>query len=103
MTTQADNGRSPLGKSLDGQGAPPRRQATVQDPLPDGWRAFCSQPDRRGRVTGQWYATAPWQVLDPSSPRPSRLDQTVTAPSWQELHEAVEEQIRLYAQLRGEE
>ncbi|MFE2029837.1 hypothetical protein ACFW9V_32905 [Streptomyces hygroscopicus] len=63
-------------------------------PLPKGWRWFLSHgsPERGGSLP-RFYATAPYFVPSlPPGPARNRLDQTLSAPTWAELHRLVTEQ-----------
>ncbi|MGK7235042.1 hypothetical protein [Streptomyces hygroscopicus] len=63
-------------------------------PLPKGWRWFLSygSPERGGSLP-RFYATAPYVVPSlPPGPARNRLDQTLSASTWAELHRLVTEQ-----------
>ncbi|MEU2687506.1 hypothetical protein ABZ654_27230, partial [Streptomyces hygroscopicus] len=63
-------------------------------PLPKGWRWFLSygSPERGGSLP-RFYATAPYFVPRlPPGPARNRLDQTLSASTWAELHRLVTEQ-----------
>ncbi|MFD8458681.1 hypothetical protein [Streptomyces antimycoticus] len=70
-------------------------------PLPDGWTYFRSEVDPA--TSGQlprWYATAPYHIPQlPQVEGRKKLDQTVSAPTWAELHRLVTEQVDLYRTL----
>ncbi|WP_329544666.1 hypothetical protein OG548_08080 [Streptomyces sp. NBC_01356] len=86
-----------------------REQApTAATPLPDGWGSFCSNPSRNHH--SHWYATAPWhadtvkaQAGDGMRDIAEKLEQTVSAATWPELHAVVAAQVRLYASLMAGE
>lgn len=72
-------------------------------PLPDGWGSFCSKPGPRDADTGRWYATAPWHVDKIKMQAPpedhvlvAKLEQTVYAHTWVELHAKVAHQVALF-------
>ncbi|MBO3674859.1 hypothetical protein [Streptomyces sp. NEAU-YJ-81] len=81
-----------------------RTQSTpMSAPLPDGWTYFLSEADPvPGGQLPQWYATAPYRIplLPPGKGR-GKLDQTVSAPTWAELHRLVAEQVETYNRLTG--
>jgi hypothetical protein len=79
-----------------------RREPTpMSAPLPEGWTYFRSQSSRAlGGSAPHWYATAPYHI--PSLPvveGRTRLDQTVSAATWEELHRRVTAQVDQYHQL----
>jgi hypothetical protein len=104
--TQADSA-TVLGMSLDSRPTHGQGQAAEIDastPLPDGWGYLCSNPDRNHHA--HWYAVAPWHADSVKAHAPDewrdiarKLEQTVSAPTWPELHAAVTAQVRLYAAL----
>lgn len=72
-------------------------------PLPDGWTYFRSEVrPMEGGPLPQWYATAPYHI--PRLPKVDgrgKLEQTVSAPTWAELHRLVTEQEKQYHGLMG--
>lgn len=47
-----------------------------------------------------WYATAPYHIPRlPDVEGRRKLDQTVSAPTWRELHRLVDEQVQRYRAL----
>lgn len=72
-------------------------------PLPDGWTYFRSEVKPvEGGPLPQWYATAPYHIPRlPDAEGRSKLDQTVSAPTWAELHRLVTEQAKRYRRLLG--
>lgn len=81
-----------------------REQSTpLTLPLPDGWTYFRSQakPVPGGQLP-QWYGTAPYHIPRlPQVEGRKKLDQTVSAPTWAELHRLVTEQVKTYNGLTG--
>ncbi len=70
------------------------RPTPLTAPLPKGWRWFLSYGSpKRGGSLPQFYATAPYFVSSlPPGPARKHLDQTLSAPTWAELHRLVTEQ-----------
>ncbi|MCM3808745.1 hypothetical protein ND808_23185 [Streptomyces sp. DR7-3] len=70
-------------------------------PLPEGWTYFRSYV--KATLHGpppQWYATAPYHIPNlPEMEGRGKLDQTVSAPTWAELHRLVTEQVDEYHKL----
>lgn len=97
--TQADTA-SAVRRSLDSKPVRGQGQALATTPLPDGWQAFCSEPDHHWKSPAWWYAVAPWSpsVL---AMKGTDLVQTVEAPTWALLHERVAEQIELHRYWTG--
>ncbi len=85
--------RTPLDPESTGQ-----VPVTATTPLPEGWTSFCSMPCEANPA--RWYATAPYHISSLGAGS-AVLAQTVDAPSWTKLHEAVQEQVRLYKGLMG--
>ncbi len=81
-----------------------RKELTpMSAPLPEGWTYFRSyaNPELGGSVP-QWYATAPYHIPQlPAVEGRGKLDQTVSAPTWRELHRLVTEQVKQYHRLTG--
>lgn len=106
--TQADSAPA-LGMSLESSPIHGQAQATkitAATPLPAGWGSFCSKPDARMNMRGRWYAVAPWnvdtikaQASDGIRHLAVKLEQTVDAATWVELHAAVAAQVNLYAEM----
>ncbi|GAA0510623.1 hypothetical protein GCM10010390_11620 [Streptomyces mordarskii] len=70
-------------------------------PLPEGWKYFRSQAKPvAGAQLPMWYATAPYHIPRlPDVEGRRKLDQTVSAPTWRELHRLVDEQVQRYRAL----
>ncbi|GAA2340244.1 hypothetical protein GCM10010246_26490 [Streptomyces cuspidosporus] len=70
-------------------------------PLPEGWTYFRSKGSRvLGGSEPHWYATAPYHISSlPAVDGRGKLDQTVSAPTWAELHRLVTAQVDKYHKL----
>ncbi|OMI41567.1 hypothetical protein SPAR_00220 [Streptomyces sparsogenes DSM 40356] len=70
-------------------------------PLPEGWTYFRSKASRAlGGSEPHWYATAPYHISSlPAVDGRGKLDQTVSAPTWAELHRLVAAQVDKYRTL----
>lgn len=85
--TVADNALS-----VENVAAPSNGRATITTPLPEGWRAFCSKPDPGSSEPGRWYATHLGHWC---------LARTIHADTWQELHDAIAEQVDRHNAIHG--
>lgn len=62
------------------------RMTMMTDPLPEGWRSFCSVPC--DGAASHWYAVPPWRAT-------GKLAATVYGVSWPDLHARVQSQAAL--------
>lgn len=79
-----------------------RKEPTpITAPLPEGWTYFRSEVEPvPGGQLPMWYATAPYHIPRlPEVEGRGKLDQTVSAPTWAELHRLVDEQVQQYRAL----
>ncbi|WP_413799120.1 hypothetical protein [Streptomyces iranensis] len=73
----------------------------MSDPLPEGWTYFRSEATPvPGAQLPMWYATAPYHIPRlPDVEGRSKLEQTVSAPTWAELRRLVGDQVQQYHKL----
>lgn len=101
--TQADTAHA-VRRSLDSKPTRGLERASIKDPLPDGWAAFCSKPDRTRGEVGHWYATAPYLAFKVGGDgNRCPLAQTVDAETWWDLHVKVQCEVETYRRLTGKE
>jgi hypothetical protein len=99
--------RGPLALGLRPEGdstmTDTRRRTSAHAPLPNGWKAFSSEPD--GNNAAHWYATSPYPVNALKAQHGKEayeLYPTVAAVTWPELHAEVVAQVEMYQRLTGE-